>query len=180
MIPRLTRDGCLLLVVDVQTRLLPAMHEAQRVERNIETLCKIARHFQIPVVVTEQNPAKIGGTVDSVAAALGEFSPIEKLRFSSFPDARAQIEATNRQTVLLCGLESHVCVTQTALDLLEAGFTVCVAFDAISSRQPHNHQIGWERMKLAGALPTSTESAIFELLGEAGTDDFRAILPLVK
>ena len=180
MIPRLTSDGSLLLVVDVQARLLPAMHDAARVERNIAALCQVARRLQIPVVVTEQNPAKIGGTVESIRAALGEFEPLEKLRFSSFAVAKSQIEATNRKKVLLCGLESHVCVTQTALDLLESGFFVFVAGDAISSRSQFNHQIGWERMKFAGAIPTSVESAIFEWLGEAGTDDFRAILPWIK
>jgi nicotinamidase-related amidase len=180
MIPRLTSDGSLLLVVDVQARLLPAMHDAARVERNIAALCQVARRLQIPVVVTEQNPAKIGGTVESIRAALGEFEPLEKLRFSSFPVAKSQIEATNRKTVLLCGLESHVCVTQTALDLLESGFFVFVAGDAISSRSQFNHQIGWKRMTFAGAIPTSVESAIFEWLGEAGTDDFRAILPWIK
>lgn len=178
--PRLTRDNALLFLCDAQTRLLPAMHEAARLERNLVTLATLARRLEMPVVVSEQNPAKIGGTVDSIRAALGEFEPVEKMRFSAWPDARNAIEQTARHTVLLCGVEAHICVCQTALDLLDSGYTVFVVYDALGSRAPHNIQVGWERMMNAGALPTSTEAAIYELLGQAGTDDFRALLPLVK
>ncbi|HEX9996469.1 MAG TPA: hypothetical protein VGB45_04940, partial [Abditibacterium sp.] len=90
MIPRLSPDSCLLLVVDVQTRLLPEMWEAQRVERNIALLGTLVRRLGIPFVVSEQNPARIGGTVDAVREALGEFSPVEKMRFSAWPDAKSQ------------------------------------------------------------------------------------------
>ena len=180
MIARLTPESCLLLIVDVQTRLLPEMWEAQRVERNCAVLAKVARRLEIPVVVSEQNPTKIGGTIDSIKEALGEFSPIAKMRFSAVPDARLALEATNRKTVLLCGLEAHICVTQTALDLLTRGFAVFAVYDAISSRQEHNRRIGWERLKSAGALPTSTESAVFELLHTADCPDFKAILALIK
>ncbi len=180
MIARLTPENCLLLIVDVQTRLLPEMWEAQRVERNCQVLAKVARRLEIPVVVSEQNPAKIGGTIDSIKEALGEFSPVEKMRFSAWPDAQEQIEMANRKTILLCGLEGHICVTQTALDLLSNGATVFAVYDAISSRQEHNRRIGWERLKVAGALPTSTESAVFELLQSAESPDFKAILALIK
>lgn len=180
MIPRLTPDNCLLLILDVQTRLLPEMWEAERVERNIATLAGVARRLEIPVVVTEQNPTRIGGTTQKIAEALGKFEPVSKMRFSALPDATPALEATGRKTVLLCGLESHICVTQTALDLIEAGYTVFTAYDAISSRQENNRRIGWERMKGAGCLPSSTESAIFELLTTADSPHFKAILPLIK
>lgn len=156
------------------------MWEAERLERNLKMLAALARRLEIPVVVSEQNPTKIGGTVASIAAQLGEFSPVEKMCFSAWPDARVAIENTERKTVLLCGLESHICVSQTALDLLDNGYTVFAAYDAISARQSQNRQVGWERMKGAGALPSSTEAAIYEWLGEAGTDDFRALLQMVK
>ncbi|MBW3637923.1 MAG: isochorismatase family protein [Armatimonadetes bacterium] len=180
MISRLTKENCLLLIVDVQTRLLPEMWEAQRVERNCAILAQVVRRLEIPVVVSEQNPAKIGGTIDSIKESLGEFSPVEKMRFSAWPDAQPQIEAANRKTILLCGLEGHICVTQTALDLSEAGYAVFAVYDAISSRQEHNRRIGWERIRIAGALPTSTESAVFELLETADCPDFKAILALIK
>lgn len=180
MLPRLTPDNCLLLIVDVQTRLLPEMWDAQRVERNLVLLATLARRLEIPVVVSEQNPTRIGSTVDAVKEALGEFEPVTKMRFSSWPSVQSQIEAAGRKTVLLTGLESHICVNQTALDLIDNDYTVFGVYDAISSRQNWNRQIGWERMKGAGVIPTSTESAIYELLGEAGTDDFRFMLPMVK
>ena len=180
MTPRLTRDNALLFVCDAQTRLLPAMHEAAKLERNLKMLAQLARLLPLPVVVSEQNPAKIGGTVSSVAAALGEFAPVEKMRFSAWPDARGAIEQSGRVTVLLCGLEAHICVAQTALDLLDQGFTVFAVYDAIGARQPSNCQIGWQRMTSAGALASSTEAAIYELLGAAGTDEFRAMLKAVK
>lgn len=178
--PRLTRDNALLFICDVQTRLLPAIFESQRVESNIAMLATLARRLELPVVVSEQNSAKIGGTADAIKRALGEFEPVEKMRFSAWPDARTAVENCDRKTVLLCGLEAHICVMQTALDLLDNGYTVFAAYDAISSRREDNRRVGWERIIGAGAIATSSESAIYELLGEAGTDDFRAMLDLVK
>lgn len=180
MIPRLTKENCLLLIVDVQTRLLPEMWEAQRVERNLELLATLARRLKIPVALSEQNPTKLGGTIESLHAALGPIEPVAKMRFSAWPSLKPFVDETNRKTILLTGLESHICVSQTALDLVDEGFTVFAVWDAISSRQNWNRQIGWERMKAAGAISSSTESAIYELLGEAGSEDFRALLPMVK
>ncbi|MDB5243561.1 MAG: isochorismatase protein [Spirosoma sp.] len=177
MSPRLNRADCCLLIVDVQTRLLPEMWEAQRVERNIRMLAQMARRLGIPIVVSEQNPAKLGTTCASIREAIGEFEACAKMRFSAWDAVQDQID---RPQILLCGLESHICVSQTALDALDAGKTVFAVYDAISSRQNPNRQVGWERMKGAGALPSSTEAALYELLGEAGTDDFRAMLSLVK
>ena len=178
--PRLTRDNALLFICDVQTRLLPAIFEAQILERNIAMLATLARRLEIPVVVSEQNSAKIGGTVAAIADALGDYEAVEKMRFSAWPDAREAIENSGRKTVLLCGIEAHICVSQTALDLIDNGYTVFAVYDAISARREDNRRVGRERMKAAGALASSTEAAIYELLGEAGTDDFRAMLALVK
>lgn len=178
--PRLTRENALLFICDAQTRLLPQIFEAQRIERNIATLATLARRLELPVVVSEQNPSKIGGTANLIAQALGEWEPVEKMRFSAWPDAQNAVESCGRKTVLLCGLEAHICVAQTALDLMDNGFTVFAAYDAISSRREDNRRVGWERMTRAGAVATSTEAAIYELLEHAGTDDFRAMLELVK
>lgn len=180
MTPRLTPQNALLFLVDVQERLWPVMHDAPRVVANLVRLAKVARRLQLPVVVSEQNPARLGPTCAALRDALGEFAPVEKLRFSAFHDAQSQLAASGRCTVLLCGLEAHICVTQTALDLLDEGFTVFAARDAISSREAANVAVGWERMGSAGALSTSTEAAIYELLGAAGSDDFRAVLPWIK
>ncbi len=180
MISRLKRDDTLLLLLDVQTRLLPAIFEAPRVERNCAIVSRAARILGLPIIVTEQNPTRIGGTVETVAAAISDFEPIPKMRFSAWPDAQTQIEASGRKTVLLCGLESHICVLQSALDLIEAGYTVWIVEDAVSSRQERNQRIGMERLKLAGAFPTSVESALFELLQSADSPQFKAILALIK
>ncbi len=177
MSPRLNRADCCLLIVDVQTRLLPEMWEAERVERNIRMLAQMARRLGIPILVSEQNPGKLGTTSASIQEAIGPFEPCAKMRFSAWDAIKDRVD---RPQILLCGLESHICVTQTALDALDAGQTVFAVYDAISSRQNPNRQIGWERMKGAGVLPSSTEAALYELLGEAGTDDFRAMLSLVK
>ncbi|RYX85115.1 isochorismatase family protein [bacterium] len=177
VLPRLNQNDCVLLIVDVQTRLLPEMWEAERVERNIRMLASMARRLGIPIVVSEQNPEKLGTTVASIREAIGPFDPAAKMRFSAWEAVKDQID---RPQILLCGLESHICVSQTALDALDDGKTVFAIYDAISSRQSPNRSVGWERMKGAGALPSSTEAALYELLGEAGTDDFRAMLALVK
>ena len=180
-LPRLCRSQTLLLIVDVQERLMPAIHEAERVERNCILLARAALQLQIPILVTEQNPARLGSTVVPIGEVLGEYTPISKMLFSSCtPETLDAIKASERSTILLCGVEAHVCVVQTALDLIDAGYSVFATRDAISSRAPENYEIGWQRMMRAGALPTSTESAIFELLHEAGTPDFKALLPYLK
>jgi len=177
MLPRLNRADCSLVIVDVQTRILPEMWESQRIERNIAMLAQMARRLEIPILVSEQNPEKLGHTAAAIREAIGPFAPVAKMRFSAFEALKDEL---TRPQVLLCGLESHICVSQTALDLLDAGKTVFAVHDAISSRQEFNRRIGRERMAREGAIPSSTEAALYELLGEAGTDDFRAMLALVK
>lgn len=180
-LPRLRRADTLLLIVDVQEKLMPVIHQAERVEANCAVLAKAARELRLPLVLTEQYPEKLGATAGSVREAAGFPAAIGKLRFSACTEhTLAAIESSGRKTVLLCGVEAHVCVLQTALDLRERGYQVFAVRDALSSRTPENAQIGWDRMQSAGVLPTSTESALFELLEEAGTPDFKAILPLIK
>lgn len=180
MMARLTPESCLLLVVDVQTRLLPEMWQAQRVERNCAILACAARLLDVPVVVTEQNPNRIGPTVSAIQGALGDFSRVEKMSFSAYPAVKKLIENSERKTILLCGLEAHICVLQTGLDLIAEGYTIFVVADAISSRQEHNYHVGWERLQMASAVPTSSESAVFELLNTAESPHFKAILNLIK
>lgn len=177
---RLDRAETLLLIVDIQTRLMPVIHEAERVEKNSFLLARAATELEIPILITKQNPRHLGPTVDSLRE-LATGPPLEKMRFSACTEpVMAALEASGRKTVLLCGVEAHVCVLQTALDLRRRGYCVFVARDAISSRTELNAEIGWQRMLAAGAVPTSAESAVFELLEEAGTAEFRAMLPLLK
>jgi len=179
---RLTRAKAGLVVVDVQERLLPAIFEQQRVVQNSLRLVQGAAILQVPVFVTEQYPKGLGPTATEIAAAIPGFAPMEKLAFSAC-GAEGFVPALKSRQVseaILCGIEAHVCVTQTCLDLLEKGFRVFVAADAVSSRTPENHRLGVERMRAAGAIIVSTEMVLFELLERAGTEEFKQILNLVK
>jgi nicotinamidase-related amidase len=180
-IARLQREDALLLVVDVQERLLPAMFEAERLARQCTLLARAAQQLAIPVVATEQYPEKLGATIAPLAELLGDCTPVSKMLFSACtPQVMSALKQNGRRSVILCGLETHVCVVQTALDLAENGFQVLVPQDAVSSRYESDKRIGLERMKSVGAVPCSTEMVVFELLREAGTPEFKALLPFIK
>jgi nicotinamidase-related amidase len=171
-----------LVVVDIQERLLPAIFERERVVQNSVRLLKGAAILNIPVFATEQYPKGLGETVPEVKAALGTNSPIEKTAFSACgaEGFLAAIRAKGASDIIVCGIETHVCISQTCLDLIEQGLRVFVVADAVSSRTPENHRLGLERMRDAGAIAVSTEMVLFELLGEAGTPEFKQVLALIK
>jgi nicotinamidase-related amidase len=178
---RLTRANAGLVVVDIQARLLPAIFEQQRVVENTVRLIQGAGILQVPIFATEQYRKGLGPTVPEVAGVIPGFAPMEKLAFSAC-GADGFIAALKKQKVseaILCGIEAHVCVSQTCLDLLDEGFRVFVVADAVSSRTPENCQFGLDRMRAAGAVIVSTEMALFELLEAAGTAEFKQILGLV-
>ena len=180
---RIRRAATALLVVDLQERLLPAMCEREKAVQNSIRLLKGAGILGIPTFVTEQYRKGLGATVSDVITALPSgVAPVEKLIFSACGAAECLpfFREKNVRNILLCGIETHVCVAQTCLDLLENGFQVFVAADAASSRTPENHQLGLERMRDAGAVIVSTEMVLFELLERAGTDEFKQVLGLVK
>ena len=180
-LPRLRRDDAVLLIVDIQEKLLPAMFEAERVARGAALLARTARLMQIPVVVTEQNSLKLGKTVEPINRVLDAFEPIAKMRFSACGDeTMSRLRATNRKNVILCGLETHICIMQTAIDLIVEDFTVWLPQDAVSSRYESDKRVGIERMKSAGVVAASTEMLVYELLEAAGTPEFRALLPHLK
>ncbi len=178
----LGREDTLLLVVDLQQRLMPAIAEGQRVIDNVCRLVAGARVLGLPVIATEQYPRGLGSTVPAVAELLEESPRAEKLSFSCLGDTapREQIAAAGKRTLLVCGAEAHVCVLQTVLDALAAGYRVQVAADAVGSRDPSNRETALRRMERAGAVLTCTESALFELLVRAGSEEFRQISALVK
>jgi nicotinamidase-related amidase len=178
---RLNRARTALLVVDIQERLLPSIWEDQRVLRECVRLVHGANLLGLPVLVTEQYRQGLGPTVAEVASLLPGIDPVQKTAFSGCtPEVVDRLTRADRRDVLLCGIECHVCVTQTALDLLDTGFDVYTVSDACSSRTPENWRVGLERMQSAGVTPVSVEMALFELLGRAGTDEFKRILNLVK
>jgi nicotinamidase-related amidase len=178
--PRRAESG--LIVVDIQERLLPAIHQKERVVENSVRLIQGAGVLKVPVFATEQYRKGLGATVPEVAAALAGGAPIEKVAFSACgaPGFLDALKARHVSDAILCGIEAHVCVAQTGLDLLDAGLRVFVVADAVSSRTPENHRLGLERLRDCGAALVSTEMVLFELLEEAGTEEFKQILALVR
>jgi nicotinamidase-related amidase len=179
---RIIRANTALAVIDIQERLLPAIFEGEQVVQNTLRLIKGARALQIPVLVTEQYKKGLGATTPEIAAEIAGFTQMEKVAFSACgaADFEAALKAKKVSDVILCGIEAHVCVSQTCLDLLDNGFRVFVVADAISSRSAENQRIGIERMRAAGAVIVSAEMILFELLEKAGTEEFKQILTLVK
>lgn len=176
------RGSSVLLVVDVQEKFLPVLFEADRLLQNCAIAIRAARILGVPVLVTEQYPQGLGPVVAPLRDALGDFAPIEKVAFSCFGcvEFAEKLADLGRTTLLLTGIETHVCVLQTALAGLRQGYDVHALADATTSRAAQNWQWGLERMRQAGAVITSTEMTLFELLGEAGTEEFRAVQTLLK
>ena len=179
---RIVRAKAALVVIDIQERLLPTIFESERVVRNTVRLIKGARVLGIPVLVTEQYKKGLGATTQAVAAEIADLPLLEKLAFSACGATGFErtLKKKKISDVILCGIEAHVCVSQTCLDLLDNGFRVFVVVDAMSSRTTENHFIAVERMRDAGGVVVSTEMVLFELLKKAGTDEFKQILTLVK
>jgi nicotinamidase-related amidase len=175
----LRRDDAVLVVIDVQERLLPVMEGKEKLVENMVRLLRFARIIGLPVVVTEQQ--NLGATVPEVRDEVEDFRPIGKIEFDCFKRGEfvARLRELGRRTLVLTGIEAHVCVCQTALHALP-DFNVHVIADAVSSRTADNHRIALERMRQSGVTVSSTEMAIFELLERAGTDEFREALKLVK
>ncbi|MFY9673206.1 MAG: hydrolase [Terriglobales bacterium] len=177
-------EQCALLVVDIQEKLLPPIWEKERLVRNAQLLIRLAGILKIPALVTTQYMKGLGNTVPEVAQLLPDTPAIDKLMFSCFgSDAFCSLLKRlpgQRTTVLLCGMEAHICVMQTALGALREGYLVHVASDAVSSRTELNWRIGLGRMRAAGAILSSTEMMIYELLRSSGAPAFKELLPYLK
>jgi nicotinamidase-related amidase len=176
------RAKAVLVVVDVQERLAAVMDQRQKVIANCRRLVEGAAILGVPAIVTEQYPKGLGPTEEELRGTLSSCTPVVKLSFSCCgePAFMERLEAIDRRKVILCGMETHVCVLQTCLDLLREGFDVHLASDASCSRSRENWLTGIEMMRDAGAVITSTETVLFQLLREAGTVEFKAISKLVK
>jgi len=177
---RLKRAKAGLVVVDIQERLLPAIFEHERLIQNTLRLIKGAGILELPLCLTEQYRKGLGATDSRIAAAMPGFAPIEKLSFSACGAGGFMASLKGKKDIILCGMEAHVCILQTCLDLLDQGFNVFVVADAVSSRTEGNYHAGIERMRDSGAVIASTEMVLFELLGEAGTKEFKEVLALVR
>lgn len=182
----LTHATCQLLIIDIQEKLLPAMAGSAAVERNAQKLATAARHFGVPVTISEQYPKGIGHTLPALRAAAGPDAAVfEKMEFSCARNAAiverlSAARRAGRRQLIVCGIEAHVCVLQSSVGLADLGFHVAVAFDATSSRDTASRDLAMARLAGSAIMPVSTEMVLFEWLERAGTSDFKALLGVIK
>jgi nicotinamidase-related amidase len=173
-----------LIVIDIQEKLLPPIFQKEQLVRNSQLLIRLAGTLKMPTLLTTQYSKGLGNTVPEVASLLTDTTPIEKQMFSCFGSeafcSSLKRLPGNRNTVILCGMETHICVAQTALAALREGYLVHVASDAVSSRTEWNRNVGLERMRAAGAVISSTEMVIYEALRSSNTLEFKSMLQYLR
>jgi isochorismate hydrolase len=178
----LNRDESSLLIIDIQEKLATVMKMKDAVVGNCLHLIELSKMLHIPIVVTEQYPKGLGHTVEDLRNAIPGHKPVEKLTFSCCeePAFMKEVKNLDRKTIILTGMETHICVLQTCIGLLHNGFDVHLVSDAVCSRTKGNWKTGVEFMRDAGAVITSTETVLFQLLNRAGTEEFRAISKRIR
>jgi nicotinamidase-related amidase len=178
----LQRDSSLLLVIDLQGAFPDAIAGWDTCVKNSRLLIGAARELGIPIIPTTQNAARLGAIVPEVQSALGPARAFDKLTFSCWGDSfiADAIRGARRPQVVLCGIETHICIAQTALDLQAAGYQIHLAADATAARSDEKHRLGLARLSGNNILSAAAESVVYEWLGTAGTPEFRNLLPLVK
>jgi len=178
----ISRSEAALIVIDIQGNLFQAMQDRENLLGNAVKVIRGAKIFNLPIIITEQIPEKLGQTIPALAQELNGIKSIDKESFSCWGNNlfREKLESLGRSKVILLGIESHVCVYQTTIDLMSNGYGVWVVADAVSSRTKANSDIGLAAMKSAGANLTSTEMVLFELLRSAGDAQFKDIYKIVK
>ena len=179
----LVKDDAVLVVIDIQDVLMPkAPDVVAGYLAQASKLIRVMRALEIPILVTEQNPERLGGTNNGVAEALGEVQRLPKMEFGCLANTAflEALGATGRNQMVIVGMETHVCVMQTALEALEQGYEVFIVRDAVVSARKSDYDAGLDRMREEGALLVSAEMVIFELLRKAGTPEFKKVLPLIK
>lgn len=179
---RIRREHSLGVVVDIQERLFPHIHEHEALAQRCAMLIRGLQILDVPLVVTQQYTKGLGPTISVISDALGTYVPHEKMSFSiaGNPDVESRILGSHGHHVIVFGIETHVCVMQSVLDILAQGRQAIVVEDCVSSRRANDKHIAIERMRSAGAVITTAESLLFELLEEAGTETFKRISALVK
>ncbi len=168
--------------IDIQGNLAHAMHHKEHLFKNVSILLSGLRILGVPIILTEQNPEGLGPTIPEVAALIPNLTPISKMAFSCCDSVEFvhALEETKRKQILLAGIEAHVCVYQTAVDLIARGYAVEAVVDCISSRTAENKMVALEKLKAAGVQLTSAETVLFELLRTAESSAFREIVKIVK
>jgi nicotinamidase-related amidase len=179
---RITREHTAALIIDIQEKLFPHIHDHDALAERTGILIRGLRVLKVPIHVTQQYSRGLGETIAPVGELFDPISPIEKTAFSCCDEPRVimMLEAGGRQNIILAGIESHVCVQQTVIDLLERGYQPVVIEDCVSSRKLHDKETSIKRMRKEGAIISTCESVLFELCRYSGTDEFRAISALVK
>jgi nicotinamidase-related amidase len=179
---KINKNDTLALVIDIQERLIPVMNNKESLLNNCSKLLTGLNVHNLPVLVTQQYTKGLGATLPQLSDLLPGFTPIEKTSFSCYdePDFISALEETDRKTVLICGIESHVCVLQTAVDLNDAGYTPVVVFDCVSSRNESDKMLALERFRHEGILVAGVESVLFELTKGAKEPGFKEISKIVK
>lgn len=180
--PALNTDNTVLLVIDLQERLFPVMHEKEKLLRNVIKLVQGAKVLEIPIILTEQYPKGLDPTIPEIKTLIPNIKPVEKVCFNCCDENtfNKALEALKRNQVLIAGIEAHICVYQTAMALARAGYEVQVVGDGVSSRDPENKLAALSRMSAAGISQTTMEMALFELLKAAKGDKFKQISNIVK
>jgi nicotinamidase-related amidase len=177
-----TAEDTVLIIIDIQEKLFRVIHEKETLSANTVKLIKGIRLLDIPVILTEQNPAGLGPTLSEISSLLPDIEPITKFDFSCCKEEAflQKLDESKRNQIILCGIETHICVYQTALDLADMGYEVQVAVDCVSSRTTINHDTALTRMGLEGIMPASIEMILFEILRTAKHDKFKEISAVIK
>lgn len=178
----INREDTLFVVIDFQEKLMPVMHGKEILENKVCRLAEGMKKLGIPNIVTQQYTKGIGETIPPIAEAVGRFTPIDKTSFSCMGNEEfvAKLEEADRDTIVICGIEAHICLQQTVLELLAKGYKVYVPSDCTSSRSEHDKLWSLDRMSGAGAVVTTYEAILYELLRSAEAEEFKAISKIVK
>ena len=176
------REQSLLLIVDIQEKLAPAILDGEEVVANAAKLIQAAKQLNVPILTSEQYAKGLGRTVPALRELLSSEALFDKTHFSCLaePGVADRLRQQQRRQMIVCGMEAHVCVLQTAMDIKAAGFTSIVVADAVSSRRVESYELGLGRMRDAGVVIVTTEMVLFEWIRQAGTPEFKALLPLIK
>ena len=179
---KIRKEDTVAVVIDMQERLLPHIFDWERILKNTLKLIEGLQTLTVPVLITQQYTKGLGATDNEIVKLIPDFGFTEKIAFSCCrePEFMNKLNAIGKKTVIVCGIESHICVLQTCIDLLEAGYLPVVVEDCVSSRTHNDKVIAIERMRQEGAIITTTESILFELTQCAGTEEFKAISKIVK
>lgn len=179
---RILANETIALVIDLQEKLLPAMTDLPALLKNVGALVKGLEIAGVPVIVTEQYKKGLGGTPDEIIACAKDAPVIEKMEFSCYDnqEVQAAIQASQCKNVIICGIEAHICVLQTLIDLRAAGYQVILVEDCIQSRKAHDQDMALKRAQHEGAIITTFESILFELVRKSGTPQFKQLSTLVK